>query len=257
MSLEGQLRQCQSKLAESLRTYEAEVTKQQLGSKELIKTMQKEHESEISQAFQKIENLENKIIEMDISGVSTTPLLIDPPPPPLEPKSPTRKKRRSKKSDPSMPSASNAELHMAPPSKEKGKGTSGSKLSARERLKSSSYGDLTSIDSKEESKSSKTPQISPANTKRKMERKSNRRDSSERVTITSLVAESLSNPSSMLAIRKELKSDAFTPKIQRKFRKHPSAALASVCPPLSNRDGGVASEAMEALNLREKTPSGN
>lgn len=58
-------------------------------------------------------------------------------------------------------------------------------------------------------------------TNRSLEGSHQQQRASAGATITELVAESLVNPSSMSAIRKELKADALTPRIQRKFAAKP------------------------------------
>ena len=206
----------------------------------------------MKQAIQRIENLEIKISELDkqSKAVERSQLAneIEATPPPLQPKSPSaRKKRRSKNAGNSLtPNSSKLDVSVVPSPPAKPQATSDSDLlSHSDRPKSSSYGDLTTVGAKEEKSTSEfklpnTPQVSPANAKKNLDRKLNRRESSgsERSTITSLVAESLNNPGSMLAIKKELKSDSFTPKIQRKFRQKASPGNATLVPVHAAMNGG-------------------
>ncbi len=245
-SLEGQLRHCQNKLAESLRNFELELVKQQLSSKVTLETMQNEHQSEMNKALQKIKDLEKRIGDTD-KPIAAIPTIAEPPP--LLPKSPTRKKRRSKKLVTQTPNNSKSELPdtlVTPPKSINHTTCSETNLlKFKGRPRSASYNDLTEIINEANDNDTKlpiTPQLSPATSKKGSERKLSRRESSERNTITSLVAESLANPSSMLAIRKELKSDSFTPKIQRKFHKRGSGSSGNALPTMSPGNHGAAAE---------------
>lgn len=250
-SLEGQLRHCQNKLTESHRKFEAELVKQHLSTRDTLETIQKEHEFEMSQARLKIELLEKNLAEMEkekadqvikvIKSSPTTPVPSGPPS--LQPKSPSRRKKRLKKGDSLTPNASKSELIplTSPPTNEKTASSDTNILSFKDRPKSSSYGDLTKITKgthSSDSKLVKTPQLSPTNPKRNTENRPSRRESGEKLTITALVAESLAYPGSISVIRKELKSDAFTPKIQRKFQNR-SPGTSSALP--SNQSPGTSS----------------
>lgn len=250
-SLESQLKLCQNKLTDTVRTYDSKLTQQHLKHKQLLEEAQREHDAEMKKTLQRIENLEKKIAELDnsVNGDAKTSLQAVPQPPPLQPKSPTRRKRRSrnKEESPLHSNTSKPELDvtLSPPQKHQPSSDS-DLLSYSDRPKSSSHSDLTTSGLEEKStgafKLPTTPQVSPANSKKNLSNgKMGRRDSSEKGTITSLVAESLKNPSSMLAIKKELKSDGFTPKIQRKFHQKSSpgnpVTLLSINP--STNGGGV------------------
>lgn len=228
--------------------------------------MQKEHQSEVNQALKRIEDLERKISEIDKSAKETStslPTTENTVPPPLQPKSPSRK-RRSKKGDSSTTHTSNSELmDIVTSSPTKQQDTSGEKelLVYKNPPKSASYSDLTTIVNDGGSAKSKdtklpvTPQLSPANSKKSAEKRVGRRGSGERLTITALVAESLCNPGSMLAIRKELKSDSFTPKIQRKFPTRRASASPATLPSVSPAKGGGGGA--ENYNEKEVKPTFN
>lgn len=239
--MEGQLRQCQNKLTESLRNYELELVKQQLSSKVAMETMQNNHQLELNEALKKIADLEKKIEEIEKKPEPSSPTTGDPPP--LVPKSPSRKKRRSKKLEPQQPSTSTElpDTVLSTPKMMNTVYSDTNLLKLKDRPKSSSYNDLSEIvkDAKNKDiKLPKTPQASPATSRKESNRKNSRRESTDRNTITALVAESLANPSSMLAIRKELKSDSFTPKIQRKFHRSGSRT-ASALPSMSPKSNGT------------------
>ena len=222
------------------------LTNQQLKSEERFAKLQKEHQDEMTKAQQRIEELkkniegEKGVLTGQISMLKRSSLESNPPA--LKPKSPSKVRRRMKKG---ASSNSNSELINAltsPPNhKSVMEDDADDHLNRRDRLKSASYDNIT-IDNEEKSGGNilpKTPQLSPGNIKRKSEKKT-RRESADRITITALVAESLVNPGSMSAIRKELKSDSFTPKIQRKFPQKSSgtqSTLPSVSPKGSDTEG--------------------
>lgn len=260
-SLEGQLRQCQNKLTESLRKFETELVKQHLSSREALETMQKEHESEMCQAREKNELLERKIADMNkvdqtIVVTGSSPTNRSPSgPPSLQPKSPTRRKKRLKKGASLTPNCSKSELVSVPPNPKTASSDTDILTSFKDRPKSSSYGDLTTLTKEKHSSDSKlsnTPQLSPANARKDDEKRTTRRENGDKLTITALVAESMSNPGSISAIRKELKSDSFTPKIKRKFANRSSgtpSALPSMSP--SNGVENAGKEGKSPLNSRK------
>lgn len=79
-----------------------------------------------------------------------------------------------------------------------------------------------------------------------------RRPSTDKMTITDLVAESLKYPGSMAAIRKELKSDGLTPKIQRKFHTAKNTPMTLPAMPQNATSNGVAATSVG----RTSTPFG-
>lgn len=270
-SLEGQLRHCQHKLAESHRKFDAELVKQHLSTKETLERIQKEHEFEMNQAQHKIESLEKRLEEMEkekdglVINVTKSPAITPVPsgPPSLQPKSPSRRRKRLKKGDSLTPNTSKSELIpiTSPPTIEKTASSDTDILSRKHRPKSSSYEDLTKTtkETSSDSKLAKTPQLSPANAKKNIDNKPSRRESGEKLTITALVAESLTNPGSISAIRKELKSDGFTPKIQRKFPNR-SPVTSSALPSMSPKNGVEAGEGKEGkspLATRRNILKGN
>ena len=110
-----------------------------------------------------------------------------------------------------------------------------SRLGSGDRIKSASYNDLTMEDKITPSKTPHKQRVSgdPSEKTKELDRK----DSTDRLTITDLFEQSLANPCSMSAIRNEIKSDGLTPKIRRKFNESPSksaklnsAKLPSVSP---------------------------
>lgn len=244
--MEGQLRHCQTKLTESVRKFEAELARQQITSTKALESLQKEHETDMALVQQKIKELEIlKGKEID-TQVKSSP----PSPPPLQPKSPSKRRRLKKNGDLSTSSISKPDIILtgdiitaqndltSPPVSQKDSNSDTNLLSFKDMPKSSSYGDLTAIGSKIEKdlKLPNTSQVSPAMSKRSTEKKSGRRESGERLTISALVDESLSNPSSISSIRKELKSDSFTPKMKRKFPNRSPGTLPSMSPKMSHKD---------------------
>ena len=236
---------------ESVRKFEAELARQQIASTKALESLQKEHETNLASMQQKIKELETiKGKEID-TQVKSSP----PSPPPLQPKSPSKKRRLKKNGNLSTSSISKPDITLTGdtvpeqndltslPVSQKDPSSGTNLLSFKDRPKSSSYGDLTAIDSKVEKKLPNTPQLSPAISKRRTEKKSVRRESAERLTISALVAESLSNPSSISSIRKELKSDSFTPKMKRKFpNRSPGTTLPSMSPKMNHKELGPPGE---------------
>ena len=248
-SLEGQLRNCQGKLSESLREYQSELARQQLSFRERLEAAQSEHRSQMSQAQEKIELLERKISELEHSSGErqVTPALTSQPPL-LQSKA--QRKRLRKGKDSLTPNTSKSELpstssNVSGPSPTNTTwGSDPNILRNKRRPKSSSCEDLTSITEKDKaavasgSKFPLTPQVSPGNARKGNEKREGRRESGDKQSITALVAESLANPSSISAIRRELKSDSFTPKIKKKFP-NSAAAATSALPALSPKVGGA------------------
>lgn len=266
-SLEGQLRHCQKKLTESHRKFEAELIKHHLSTRDTLEMLDKEHKSDMNEAKQKIELLEKKLEEMEkekqtIKVIASSPTNSVPSgPPSLQPKSPSRRRKRLKKGDSLTPNNSKSELASAltpPLNKQKTASSDTDILGFKDRPKSSSYGDLTEIAKGKEkntsdSKLPTTLQVSPASARKEGEKIMIRRESGDRLTITALVAESMSNPGSIAAIRKELKSDSFTPKIQRKFPNRPSGTtnvLLSLSPKNDVEGAGEGKEGKSPLNTR-------
>lgn len=248
-SLEGQLRNCQGKLSESLRDYQTELARQQLACRELLEAAQSEHRTEMSQAQEKIEQLERKIAKTELSsGEGQVTVTVASQPPLLQSKA--QKKRLKKGKDSLTPNTSKSEL---PSTSSNISGLSPTNttwssdtdiLRNKRRPKSSSCEDLTSITEKDKAaavasrtKFPLTPQVSPGNNRKGNEKREGRRESGDKQTITALVAESLANPSSISSIRRELKSDSFTPKIKKKFAN--LSVASSALPALTPKVGGA------------------
>ncbi len=101
-----------------------------------------------------------------------------------------------------------------------------------ESSRSASYNNLMSIDNTNAKKTKK--KLSPETTRFQTteKRRSFESTTTERRSITELVADSLQNPISMTAIRQELKGDNLTPRIQRKLQKKTNSQ--TMLPSLSN-----------------------
>lgn len=219
-ALEGELSLCRDKLSETCSNYEQALKKEQKTSKERLEKVKREKDDEIEKATQKLTKLDLKVNELQIlleKTVKSTPQVkVDTvSTPPLS----SSKDRKAKKD------VESASITKSPESK--------SNLEADSRPRSTSFTDLTSIGNEADHKQSKVKNLSPETQRLQANVNSKRRSSIEKRSIAELVAESLNNPSSMAAIRQELKSDGFTPKIQRKFLKKNSnpATLPSMTPP--------------------------
>jgi len=253
-SLEGQLRLYQGKLAEALHKHSAELASQQVAHEEKLTQLREEHEAELKEAHRRIEELEKQSSTGSSSSMSPKPAVTitrtpaSPTPPPLMLMSRHRYKRRSDglantSSSTSSSSSKLIEVKMTEAlNVEENKDGRQSRLGSRDRIKSASDNNLSTKGLEDEetqkpfNKNSHEQRLS-SDVASEATKELACKDSSERLTITDLFEQSLSNPSSMSTIRREMKLDGFTPKIRRKFHGSPSnsakltsAKLPSVSP---------------------------
>lgn len=242
-ALEGELRLCQDKLTEAHSNYEQRQKNDQKINKENLEKVKKEKEEELEMASQKLTKLDMKVNELQIllrKSVKSTPqVTIDNPTPPLS--SSSNRKSKAKKDHESAGATKDPESNR--------------NIKTDHRPRSASYTDLTSIEKvAETNKKSKAKKLSP-----EMQRlqaavgtpNSQRRSSIEKRSIAELVAESMNNPSSMASIRQELKSDSFTPKIQRKFHMKNSnpTTLPSMTPTATGNGNAADSTSPSSVNV--------
>lgn len=239
--MEGQLRLHQAKLTEAHHKHSADIASQQVKHEEKLADLQ----TELKQSMQRIERLEKSL--ENLQKAPTIGGVICPTPPPLQAKSQGRYRNYKRKSDGvvDMKSTSGLLDAMCSPPKEYQIDGRISQLSRNSRPKSASYNDILDsvlgMDRKvSDSEVNTLLQISPS--QQHSETTVARRESTERLTITALVEQSMTNPSSISAIRKELKSDSFTPKMKRKFQDQSaanSATLPSVVQDVKNGNPDV------------------
>lgn len=183
--------------------------------REEIEVTKREKEKDLAMAAQKFSQLDSKLKQLQ----ALLPLKVMPPQVKIDVvQTPPMSVKSSKKSK------SIREIRLNP------------KVELRPR--SASYSDLTSVgkaDTCDHTQAEKVTKISPETQQLLATPTSQRRGSTEKRSITELVADSLKNPASISSIRQELKSDDLTPKIQRKFlikNSNPST-LPSLTPPTS------------------------
>ena len=204
-ALESQLKHTQDQLSTIRSEFEQTLAEEREQSREAVARVSKEKEAELSKAKEKLKRLDDKVAELQVLLKQS----MNSPPPTLtvEPSTPTAIAKKSKKKD----------LSPAAALKE-----------SRER--SASSGDLTAMDGDRAVKRGGDRKLSMV-TETQATPTTEKRGCSEKRSITDLVAESLLNPSSMSAIRQELKADNLTPKIQRKIKNHTNQ---TTLPSLSN-----------------------
>ena len=213
-SLESQLRLCQEKLAESHHKHEEVRSHDRSRYEEKIAALKQALGTELENKTQKINELEQKVSELQRcleKALKQPEIKVDTPNTPEG--SPARRRRyRKRDEDMITRQAEEARSVFSP--------THSLRSPDGRRQKSASFTDLTTLEKDEEKRSEKESEVQrsfDATTAT-----SSQRPSRERITITEMVAESLMNPTSMAVIRKELKADSLTPKIQRKFHKKSS-----------------------------------
>ena len=232
-ALESQLRHSQDQLSTSRLEFEQALAKEREQSREMVARITKEKETELTKAKEKLKRLDDKVAELQVLLKQS----MNSPPPTLtvEPSTPTALAKKFKKKD--------KDLSPAAALKE-----------TRER--SASSGDLTAVDGDgTEGKRGSNRKLSMV-TESQAAPSTEKRGCSEKRSITELVAESLLNPSSMSAIRQELKADNLTPKIQRKIKNHTNQ---TTLPSLSNGPSpSSASQGERSPHTREnrRSPKG-
>ena len=207
MALESQVKHTEDELTATCSEYELRLAEERQQNEQAVARITREKEAELSKAKEKLKRLDGKVAELQALLKQS----MNSPPP-------------SFIVDPSTPPTTKATKKPKPKEKET---TVRTLQESRER--SASFNDLTTVDVEQNAKKKSDRKLSTdvSNPHTNTEKRS----SIEKRSITELVAESLLNPSSMAAIRQELKSDNLTPKIQRKLKNH---ANQTTLPSLSN-----------------------
>lgn len=204
------MRLCQEKLAESHHKHEEVRSHDRSRFEEKMATLKQAHGTELENKMQKINELEQKVLELQRcleKALKQPEIKVDHPNTPEG--SPARKRRYRKREEKQTEEARSVFSPTHSLSSPDGR-----------RQKSASFTDLTTLEKDEEKRSEKESEVQRSLDATKTT--SPQRPSRERITITEMVAESLKNPSTMAVIRKELKADSLTPKIHRKFHKKSS-----------------------------------
>ena len=203
--LEGQLRLCQDKLQQAHRQHDELMANERSRGEERMANLRQAHASELEQARQRINELEQKHAKLEKAletPLKPTEVKVNTPTPEGSPS--RRRKHREKVGN--RPSKGQSQT---PSQIRKASTPTLSPLNPATRVRSASLADLTATEQGKEDGGQEAANRSLDT--------SHQQRAGGGASITELVAESLHNPSTMSAIRKELKADALTPKIQRKF----------------------------------------
>eukprot|EP00731_Ephydatia_muelleri_P019355 Em0012g180a len=227
-TLEGQVRLCQEKLTESHRQHDDILAKERARAEENLAHLRSELTSELQLAQETIEQLRAK-------GVVTS----------SEPS-----KQGAKEEDARPPKGSVAisvsDASMNSPTSEKRRRRKPQKEDLAERSlspqpipRSASWAD---IHAGEGAGPGGLPDAVPGKSSNV---------GGEKLSITDLVAESLKNPGCIATIRRELKADALTPKIQRKF--HVKTTPTSL-PSMNDSSSSLEASPLTKENMKVVTP---
>lgn len=241
-ALEGQLRMCQDKLVQAHHQHDELMKNERSRHEERIANLKTEFGGKLEEASQTISSLKKKVVELERcleKAVAKSPpdIRVDNPTPPAEGSPATTRRRKHKRK--SEVNSREVEVSAKTLSPED------SNIRSSQLQKSASITDLSSVGNNLEDRDGRrngastslkdSPEIkrSPeVNGKITTQR---RLSYAERTSITTLVEESLRNPGSIAAIRKQLKSDGLTPKIQRKFPMKPNTP--TTLPSMSPKNG--------------------
>ena len=213
-ALEGQLRMCQEKLVQAHRQQD-----------DLMKSersrVKAEFGGQLEEASQTIAILKKKVSELERildKPLSKSPpdIRVDTPTPPTQgsPVSARRRKHKRKSIDTRSPEHSDDSFSLNPEGKHRSASIADISFVGKSAEDSSAEGDgrrsgvATQISLKLSPEIKRSPETIVSQ---------RRMSNVERSSITTLVEESLRNPASIASIRKQLKSEGLTPKIQRKF----------------------------------------
>ena len=202
-TLEGQVRLGQDKLVQAHRKHDEILTNERSRNKEDITNLKHTHNSEMEEARKRINDLEEKVsglegsLEKALKQQAQADAKVDGSTPT---NSPARKKKHRPK-DGKKSKVDARKLSVFSPTRT---------ISPESLPKSASFSDLTAL--------AKTERDGKEDTNRSLDTSiSQRTTTHEKHSITDMVAETLKNPSSIAVIRRELKADALTPRIERKF----------------------------------------
>lgn len=266
-ALEGQLRMCQDKLVQSHRQQDELTKNERSRHEERMTTLKVEYGGKLEEASQTIASLKKRVSELErcldkAAAKSPPDIRLDAPTPPPEGSPTTTRKRKHKKKQSDVNTTQKLS-HQQVAGGEESAEPIGSlqNLNPETRQRSASTADLRSIPGGDGSNENEgdgrrngagaSLKLSP-DIQRSPELNSHgpggpsklitqrRLSYAEKTSITTLVEESLRNPASIAAIRKQLKSEGLTPKIQRKFPMKPSTP--TTLPSMSPKDATTTKE---------------
>lgn len=236
-ALEGQLRMSEEKLIEVHCQQDELLKNERTRNKERVANLKAEFGGKLEEAAQTITALQMRVSELEkcldkAASKSPPDIRVDTPTPPSQgsPVS-TRRRKYKRKSNTRSPEETEES----------------SSLNSELQQRSASFADLRVASKNQDEKSDgrrngaeESLKLSPE-IRRSQEVNGKltgyQRSNAERSSITTLVEESLRNPSSIASIRKQLKSEGLTPKIERKFPKKPSTP--ATLPSMNTKDGAA------------------
>lgn len=269
-ALEGQLRMCQDKLVQSHRQQDELVKNKHSRHEERVANLKVEFSGQLEEASQTITSLRKRVSELerclDKATIANSPpdIRLDAPTPPPTRSPATTRKRKHKKKHPDINTQTSPQMTAGDGEELEPVGSLN--LNPTEsRQKSASTADLRSIPGGGDATGNQDEgdgrrngaayslKLSP-DIQRSPELNSSygggggqsklitqkRPGYAEKISITTLVEETLHNPDSIAAIRKQLKSEGLTPKIQRKFPMKPSTL--TTLPSMSPKDAAPTKE---------------
>ena len=259
-ALEGQLRMCQDKLVQSHRQQDELMKNERSRHEERVANLKVEYGGKLEEASQTITSLKKRVSELErcldkAAAKSPPDIRFDAPTPPPDGSPATTRKRKHKKKHSDI----NTQKSPAAGGEESEPVRSQLNLDPESRQRSASTTDLRSIPGGDGNQdegdgrrngAGSSLKLSP-DIQRSPELNSHgggpsklitqrRLSYAEKTSITILVEESLRNPASIAAIRKQLKSEGLTPKIQRKFPMKPNTP--TTLPSMSPKDAATTKE---------------
>lgn len=256
-ALEGQLRMCQDKLVQSHRQQDELTKNKQSRHEERVANLKVEYSGKLEEASQTITSLKKRVSELERcldKAVAKSPpdIRLDAPTPPPEGSPATTRKRKHKKKHPDINAQKSSQAGAGGEESEPGGSLN---LNPESRQRSASTADLRSIAGGDRNQDENDGRRNGAGSSLKLSPDIQRSPESgpdgklitqrrlsyaEKTSITTLVEESLRNPASIAAIRKQLKSEGLTPKIQRKFPMKPNTP--TTLPSMSPKDAATTKE---------------
>ena len=258
-ALEGQLRMCQDKLVQSHRQQDELIKNKGSRYEERVANLKAEFGGQVEEASQTITSLRKRVSELEknldkaTTAKSPPDIRLDAPTPPPTRSPATVRKRKHKKKHLHVNAQTSPQTTAEGEEESEPVGSLNlNPIESRQRSASSADlrsipvgGDASNLQDEDDGRRNgvayslklspdiqRSPELNSSQGGGGGQSKliTQRRSSyTEKISITTMVEESLRNPDSIAAIRRQLKSEGLTPKIQRKFPMKPST-LPSMSP---------------------------
>ena len=189
--------------------------------KENLESMEKDFVKKLEENDRKLKEKEEKMAELE----KCLGAFLQVKPPDVQVDSPkgSPARRRKYKQKATRKSSDNATIENTSSEGRRDIFSPTASLSLEGRPKSASVSDLSTATAEQKTKNgTKTSDVQTC-----PNQSNSRASTTQRSTITAMVAESINNPDSITAIRKQLKADSLTPRIQRKFHQLPAARIST------------------------------